>query len=180
MISESPRWFMLSDDLISATLIFWGGWNETLLLHQGRQIPGAFYRFQGAFQELVISLFQLGDSLFLGFHANSRSFFRKYFPIVHRGQQDGPHPAYHRSVSQRLSSSKTHLISDRGCPDIQRAPENAGETQGVIDLVREIGSACGNDPGASFLGHPGPDLGDGVGAAENDRIVSSCPEPIPA
>ena len=39
-----------------------------------------------------------------------------------------------------------HLLVDAAGPDIEEAPEDAGEPEHVVDLVRIVGSACSHDP----------------------------------
>ena len=69
-------------------------------------------------------------------------------------------------------AGQLHLFRDLGCAAVQRAAEDVGEAQHVIDLVRVVRAAGGDDAvGPHFLGQLGPDLGLGVGQRQDDGLV---------
>ena len=68
-----------------------------------------------------------------------------------------------------LGGGHLHVLGDRGGAGVEGAAEDAGEGQHVVDLVREVAAAGGDDRGEA-LGDLGPDLGVGVGHGEHDRV----------
>ena len=72
--------------------------------------------------------------------------------------------------SNAFDTGELHLVIDLGRAHIQRATEDEGETQDVIDLIGIIAAPRGDDRirrhGAGVFGR---DLGGGVGQRENDR-----------
>ncbi len=53
-----------------------------------------------------------------------------------------------------------------------------GKPRRVVDLVGEVAAAGGHHGGAGLLGVPGPDLGDGVGAGEDDGVLGHGADPL--
>ncbi|MPL75487.1 hypothetical protein SDC9_21311 [bioreactor metagenome] len=69
-----------------------------------------------------------------------------------------------------LDAGDLHLVVDRRRPDVERAAEDEGEAQDVVDLVRKIRAAGGDDRVGGDRAHlVGQDLGGGVRQREDDR-----------
>ena len=64
-----------------------------------------------------------------------------------------------------------HVLGDGGGPGVERAPEDAGEAQHVVDLVREVAAPGGHDRHDVAGGLLGPDLRIGVGQGEHDGVL---------
>ena len=62
-----------------------------------------------------------------------------------------------------------HALGDRGGGHVEGAAEDAGEGEHVVDLVRVVAAAGGDDRGEP-VGLLGADLGIGVGHGEHDRV----------
>src|SRR5699024_8361862 len=95
------------------------------------------------------------------------------YPLV-EGQGDdvvGGQFLIGNEVCQSLGSGHLHLLVDVGSPDIEGAPEDAGESQDVVHLVGEVGTAGGDDLGAASLGLIRENFRGGVGAGEHDGIL---------
>ena len=73
-------------------------------------------------------------------------------------------------VGQRLGGGELHPLGDRGGPHVERAAEDAGEGEHVVDLVGVVAAPGGDDRGV-----PVGDLGvrprGRVGQREDDRVV---------
>src|SRR5215210_1703965 len=74
------------------------------------------------------------------------------------------HPGY------RLGGRELHRLVYLVGPDVQGPPEDAGEAEDVVDLVRVVAASRGDDP---RLAHRDlrPYLGVGVGHGEEDRVL---------
>jgi hypothetical protein len=71
-----------------------------------------------------------------------------------------------------LHAGQLHLLVDLGGARIQGAAEDEGEAQHVVDLVRVVRTAGGDDGvGAHFLGQLRHDLRGRVGQREDQRLV---------
>ena len=70
---------------------------------------------------------------------------------------------------ERVGGGELHALGDRGGVDVDRAAEDAGEREHVVDLVGEVGAA-GRDHARVAVGDLGVDLGVRVGQAEDDRV----------
>jgi len=78
-----------------------------------------------------------------------------------------------RQRRDRLDAGQLHRLVDGRCTDVERAAENVRETQGVIDLIRVIRTAGGDDAiGTGGARRVGIDLGIGIGQREDDRLRS--------
>ena len=76
-----------------------------------------------------------------------------------------------RQFGNGVHGSDFHFHRDRGRAAIERTPKDVGEAQNVVDLVRVVGAASGNDRVAAHLFHLfGQDLGRGVGQRKNQRV----------
>ena len=74
-------------------------------------------------------------------------------------------------LGDRLHAGELHLLVDRGRADIERAAEDEGKAQHVVDLVREVRTPGGDDAvGAHRLGIGRKNLRIGVGEGENQRF----------
>jgi hypothetical protein len=69
----------------------------------------------------------------------------------------------------RMGCRHLHLLIDAGGADVERAAEDAGKAQHVIDLVRIVGPAGGHD-GDIWLSLLGHDLGRRVRHRKHDGI----------
>ncbi len=84
-----------------------------------------------------------------------------------------------RQPGDRLGGGDLHLLVDRGRLDIERAAEDEGEAEHVVDLVGIVAAPGGDDRiGADGLGLLGHDLGDRVGHREDDRLVGHLRDPF--
>ena len=71
-----------------------------------------------------------------------------------------------------FDTGQLHLVIDLRGPHIQRAPEDEGETQHVVDLIGKIAAPGGDHRiGGDFQHLLGHDLGRGVRQRENHRAV---------
>ena len=76
------------------------------------------------------------------------------------GAQDIIWHIFAGQVVERLGGGKLHFLVDRPGAHIQRTAEDEWESQHVVDLVRVVGTASGDDDiRAGFLGQFIPDLG---------------------
>ena len=86
----------------------------------------------------------------------------------------GGHFIRHRHACQRcdgIGGGQLHLLVYGGCPHVQRAPEQIGEAQHVVDLIGIIAAAGGNDGIAAHLVHFfRGDFRIGVGHRKDDGI----------
>ena len=75
-------------------------------------------------------------------------------------------------VCERFGCSNLHGIVDLACPDVERAAEDVGEAQHIVDLVRIIRTAGGHD---RIIANAGNffrrDFRIGIGHGEDDRPV---------
>ena len=78
----------------------------------------------------------------------------------------------------RARGGELHLLVDRARADVERAAEDAGEGEDVVDLVGVVRAAGGHDRDvvADLLGL---DLGDRVGHREDDRVRGHACAPRP-
>ena len=77
-----------------------------------------------------------------------------------------------RQVGDGVHAGQLHFFVDRRRADVERAAEDVRETQGVVDLVREVAAAGGDDRvRARLAGEFRVDLGRRVGQGEDDRLV---------
>ena len=75
-------------------------------------------------------------------------------------------------LGDRAHAGELHLLVDRGRAHVERTPEDEREAQDVVDLVRIVRAAGGDDAvGPDLLGELGPDLRVGVGHGQDDRPV---------
>ena len=76
-----------------------------------------------------------------------------------------------RQVGQGLGRSDLHLFIDGAGPHVERAAEDVGKAQDVVDLVGIVGAPRRHDGIRSDLGHfLRGDLGIGIGHGEDDGI----------
>ena len=69
-------------------------------------------------------------------------------------------------------AGQLHLFGDARCAAVQRTPEDVREAQHVVDLVRVVRTAGGDDAvGAGGTGIFGADLGLGVGQGQDHRLA---------
>ena len=71
---------------------------------------------------------------------------------------------------QRISGGQLHLVVDLCGAAVERAAEDAGEAEAVVDLVGEVGAPGADDHRAGGLGFVGEDFGHGVGHGEDNRL----------
>ncbi len=72
-----------------------------------------------------------------------------------------------------------HLFVDRGRPHIQRAAEDEGEAEHVVDLVGKIAAPGGDDRiGAHRLRFVRHDFRRGIGHREDDRLIGHLAHPF--
>src|SRR5215217_1707683 len=83
--------------------------------------------------------------------------------VVLREVFRGDHTCY------SLGSCELHRLVYLTGPDIEGAPEDTGEAQDVVDLVRVVAAACCDDPRLPHR-NLGPYLGIGVGHGEDDGV----------
>ena len=77
-----------------------------------------------------------------------------------------------RQLGQRPGAGDLHLVVDRARVDVQRAAEQVGKAQHVVDLVRIVRPAGGDDGvQPHVMGFLGGDLGVRVGHGEDHRVV---------
>ena len=72
---------------------------------------------------------------------------------------------------QRFRRRDLHLLVDVARAHVERAAEDAGEREHVVDLIRIIAASGGDDPCAARLCRVGEDLRRRVRAGENDRVL---------
>src|SRR5215213_6007109 len=70
----------------------------------------------------------------------------------------------------RLGGGELHRLVDLVGPDVQGSPEDAGEAEDVVDLIRVVAASRGDDPRLAYR-YLGPYLGVGVGHGEEDRVL---------
>ena len=72
---------------------------------------------------------------------------------------------------ERAGGGDLHLHVDGGGADVERAAEDVGKAQHVVDLVRIVRAAGRHDGVVAHLGHLlGGDLRVGIGHGEDDRL----------
>jgi len=87
------------------------------------------------------------------------------------GAQDGIGHVFFGERGEGACGGQLHLIVNGGGAYIERAAEDEGEAEDVIDLVGVIGTASGDDGvGTGGLGHVVGNLGIGVGKGEDDGV----------
>ena len=64
-----------------------------------------------------------------------------------------------------------HLVVNTGCAAVESSPENPRERENVVDLVREVGTACTHNARTGHLGFVRHNFRDGVSHRENDGIL---------
>ena len=75
-------------------------------------------------------------------------------------------------IGDLAHAGQLHGLGDLGGATVQGAPKDVGEAKHVVDLVRVVRAACGNDAvWAGGLGQFGPDFGLGVGQGQDDRVA---------
>src|SRR5450759_3879645 len=119
------------------------------------------------------------DALLDGLHGHRRGLAREHLPVVH-GRHDvvGLEALVFGHLGQLHGRGDAHLVGDGLGAHVQSAAEDAGEADRVVDLVGEVGAAGGDHGGAGLLGVPGPHLGGGVGADEDDRVGGHRLDPV--
>lgn len=70
-------------------------------------------------------------------------------------------------VCKGVGGGYFHALGNLGGSDGEGAFEDAGEGEGVVDLVREVGAAGGYDEGSSLSSDVGHDFGGGVGEGKD-------------
>ena len=76
-----------------------------------------------------------------------------------------------REFGQRMGGGDLHLHVDRLGAHVERAAEDVGKAEDVVDLVGIVGAAGGDDHVVARLPRVfGRDLGIGIGHRENDRV----------
>jgi len=68
-------------------------------------------------------------------------------------------------LGQLAGGGDAHAVRDRPGPDIQGAPEDAGEAEGVVDLVREVGRPVATIRAPASLASQGQISGMGLASA---------------
>ena len=82
-------------------------------------------------------------------------------------------------VGQGVNGGQFHGFVDFRGPNVQRSPENVGETQHVVDLVGVVGAArCHDDVGPGGNGVFVADFGRGVRHRKHNRVVGHRPHHI--
>ena len=76
-----------------------------------------------------------------------------------------------RQFGQSQGGGQFHLFVDVLRTRVQRAAEDAGEAQNVVDLVRVVAAARADDCGAGGDRHVGEDFRNRIGHREDDRIL---------
>src|SRR5665647_2539057 len=114
-----------------------------------------------------------------GLHGHRRGLAREHLPVVH-GRHDvvGLEALVFGHLGELHGRGDAHLVGDGLGAHVQGAAEDAGEADRVVDLVGKVGAAGGDDGGAGLLGVPGPHLGHGVGADEDDRVGRHRLDPV--
>lgn len=74
------------------------------------------------------------------------------------------------TLSEGCGGGEFHFFGDLGSMSVQRAAENAGESEDVIDLIGVIAAAGGDDGAAGLAGYLGVDLGNGISHGEDDGV----------
>ena len=75
-----------------------------------------------------------------------------------------------RQLGNRMDTGHLHLVVDRGRADIERAAEDVGEAQHVVDLVRKVRAPGGDQRiRTDFTRQVGHDLWHRVGQRQNQR-----------
>ena len=85
----------------------------------------------------------------------------------------------HREIGDRAHRGELHRLVDRRRADIERAAKDERKAQHVVDLVRIVRAAGGDDRvGPRRLGEVGHDLGLGIGERQDQRLVRHLREPF--
>ena len=86
-----------------------------------------------------------------------------------------------RELGERLRGGDLHLHVDGGGAHVERAAEDVGEAEHVVDLVRIVGAAGRHDGVVAHRRHLlGGDLRVGIGHGEDDRLGRHRLAPCPA
>lgn len=71
---------------------------------------------------------------------------------------------------KRFGCGELHLVGDGADTILERSLEYPGEGEDIVELIREIGPSCGDNPGSSGSGVVGHDLGNGIRHGEYDCV----------
>src|SRR5256886_5566724 len=155
-------------------------WSDEAVLHQGLGlVAGATNQGERIFEELVPALLDPGETLFDGLHADGRRLPGEDVDLVHRRHDVlFVEALLLRDKREFLRGRDAHLVRDGPRPHVQGAPEDAGESERVVHLIGEIGSARRDDPCPGLGRLPGPDLGDRVRDHEEDRVIGHGCHPL--
>jgi hypothetical protein len=81
-------------------------------------------------------------------------------------------------IGQRLGGGDLHVVVDGRCPHVERAAEDVGKAQDIVDLVGIIGPSGGDD---GVIAHRGDLLGRDfrirIGHGEDDRVLGHLRRP---
>ncbi len=95
------------------------------------------------------------------------------------GAQNGVGHFLFRQLRQGVRGGQLHLVIDGGGAAIERAAEDEGEAEDVVDLVRVIGAARGHDDvGPRRAGFVISDLRIGIGHGEDDGVIGHRPDHV--
>ena len=91
------------------------------------------------------------------------------------GAQHGIGHVFLGERGQGAGGGQFHLVVDGGGADVERAAEDEGEAENVVDLVGIVGAAGGDDGvGPGGEGDVVGDFGIGIGQREDDRVRAPC------
>ena len=78
----------------------------------------------------------------------------------------------HREIGDGAHRGKLHRLVDRGCAHVECAAKNEWEAKHIVDLVRKVRAAGGDDRiGPRRLREVGHDLRLGIGQSEDQRLL---------
>ena len=77
-------------------------------------------------------------------------------PVALIGGRDVVGHVLARQLGQRMGGGDLHVLVDGGCPHIQRAAEDVGEAEHVVDLVGIVRAARRHDRVIADFGRPLP------------------------